>query len=81
MVFIMLITLRIWFWVFVENSVWYTGGIKVGILRQQRWAIRLTKMQEKEYLIEQRKSLTSWKELVILYRVFIKRLITNMVIW
>ena len=77
----MLITLRIWFWIFVENSVWYTGGIKVSLLRQQRWAIRLAKMREKESLIEQRKSLTSWIELVILYRVITKRLITNMVVW
>ena len=81
MVFIMLITLRIWFWVFVENTVWYTGGIKVSILRQQRWAIRLAKMQEKEYLIEQRKSLTDWRDLIILYRVITKRLITKIVNW
>jgi len=77
----MLITLRIWFWVFVENTVWYTGGIKVSILRQQRWAIRLAKMQEKEYLIEQRKSLTDWRDLIILYRVITKRLITKIVNW
>ena len=77
----MLITLRIWGWIFLENSVWYSGGTKVCLLKQQRWSIRLAKMQEKESLIEQRKSLTSWIELVILYRVITKRLITNMVVW
>ena len=77
----MLITLRIWYWIFVDSCVWYTGGIKVSVLKQQRWAIRLAKAREKEYLIEQRKSLTSWKDLVILYRVITKRLITNMMVW
>ena len=77
----MLITLRIWFWIFVENAFWYSGGTKICLLKQQRWSIRLAKMREKESLIEQRKSLTSWIELVILYRVITKRLITNMVVW
>ena len=77
----MLITLRIWYWIFIDNCVWHTGGIKVSVLKQQRWAIRLAKAREKEYLIEQRKSLTSWKDLVILYRVITKRLITNIVVW
>ena len=77
----MLITLRIWFWIFVENAFWYSGGTKICLLKQQRWSIRLAKMREKESLIEQRKSLTSWRELVILYRVITKRLITNMVVW
>ena len=77
----MLITLRIWYWIFIDNCVWYTGGIKVSVLKQQRWAIRLAKAREKEYLIEQRKSLTTWRDLVILYRVITKRLITNMMVW
>jgi len=77
----MLITLRIWWWIFIENAFWYSGGTKICLLKQQRWSIRLAKMQEKESLIEQRKSLTSWIELVILYRVITKRLITNMVVW
>ena len=77
----MLITLRIWFWIFVENAFWYSGGTKICLLKQQRWSIRLAKMREKESLIEQRKSLTSWIELVILYRVITKRLITNIVVW
>lgn len=77
----MLITLRIWYWLFIENCVWYTGGGKLSALKQQRWAIRLAKIREKEYLAEQRKGLTGPKYLIILYRVFIKRLITNMVIW
>ena len=77
----MLITLRIWFWVFVENTVWYTGGIKVSILRQQRWTIKLARIREKESLVEQRKDLTNWKDMVILYRLITKRLLTNMVVW
>jgi len=77
----MLITLRIWFWIFIENAFWYSGGTKICLLKQQRWSIRLAKMREKEYLIEQRKSLTSWIELVILYRVITKRLLTKMVVW
>ena len=77
----MLITLRIWYWIFIDNCVWYTGGIKISVLKQQRWSIRLDKMREKESLIEQRKSLTTWRDLVILYRVITKRLITNMVVW
>ena len=81
MVFIMLITLRIWYWLFIENCVWYTGGARLSILKQQRWAIRLAKVREKEFLAEQKKGLTNRKDLVILYRVFIKRLIPNMVVW
>ena len=77
----MLITLRIWYWIFIDNCVWHTGGTKVSILKQQRWAIRLAKVREKEYLVEQRKSLTTWRDLVILYRVITRRLITNMVVW
>ena len=77
----MLITLRIWFWIFVEDSVWYGGGTRLSMLKQKRWSIRLAKMRQKEYLVEQRKSLTTWRDLVILYRVMTKRLITNIVIW
>jgi len=77
----MLITLRIWYWLFIENCVWYTGGARLSILKQQRWAIRLAKIREKEYLAEQRKGLTTWKEFLILYRVITKRLITKMVVW
>ena len=81
MVFIMLITLRIWFLAFIEYFVWYTGSAKLSKLRQKRWSIRLAKMKEKELLAKQRKDLTTWKDFLILYRVFVKRLITNMVIW
>ena len=77
----MLITLRIWFWEFVAPCVWHTGGTKVCLLKQQRWVIRLAKVREKEYLVEQRKSLTTWRDLVILYRLVTKRLLTNMVVW
>ena len=81
MVFIMLITLRIWLWIFVDHSVWHTGGSKLSILRQQRWAIKLAKMREKESLVEQRKVLTNWKDGVILYRMITRRLLTRMVMW
>ena len=77
----MLITLRIWFWVFVDQCVWHTGGSKLSILKQQRWAIKLAKIQEKEALLTQRKDLTNWRDGVILYRLITKRLITNMIMW
>ncbi len=77
----MLITLRIWWWNVIENSVWYTGGARVCLLRQKRWSIRLAKDREKVLITEQRKSLTTWRDLVLLYRVITKRLITNMVVW
>ena len=77
----MLITIRIWFWAFVENSIWFTGGHKLSALRQQRWAIKLAKIREKESLMAQRKDLTNWKDMVILYRLITKRLLTNMVVW
>ena len=77
----MLITLRIWFWIFVDQSVWLTGGSKLSLLRQQRWAIRLAKIQEKESLVVQRKDLTNWREVVILYRLITKRILTSIVMW
>jgi len=77
----MLITLRIWWWNVIENSVWYTGGTRVCLLRQQRWAIKLARIREKESLVEQRKDLTNWKDMVILYRLITKRLLTNMMMW
>ena len=77
----MLITLRIWFWIFVDQSVWHTGGSKLSLLRQQRWAIRLAKIQEKESLVVQRKDLTNWREVVILYRLITKRILTSIVMW
>ena len=77
----MLITIRIWFWIFVDQSVWHTGGSKLSLLRQQRWAIRLAKIQEKESLVVQRKGLTNWREVVILYRLITKRILTSIVMW
>ena len=77
----MLITLRIWFWIFIDQSVWHTGGSKLSLLKQQRWAIKLAKIQEKESLVVQRKDLTNWKDGVILYRLITKRLISNILMW
>ena len=77
----MLITLRIWYWSFIEISIWFTGGNKISALKQQRWAIRLTKIQEKESLVKQKESLTNWKDMVILYRLITKRFLTNMMMW
>ena len=77
----MLITLRIWFWQFIEVWVWFTGGHKLSALKQQRWSIRLAKIRQKESLAEQRKDLTNWRDGVILYRLITKRLITNMIMW
>ena len=77
----MLITLRIWYWIFIDQSVWHTGGSKLSLLKQQRWAIKLAKIREKESLVEQRKDLTNWKDGVILYRLITKRLISNILMW
>ena len=77
----MLITLRIWWWSFIEVSFWFTGGNKISALKQQRWTIRLAKIQEKESLVKQKESLTNWKDMVILYRLITKRLLTNMMMW
>ena len=77
----MLITLRIWYWSFIEISFWFTGGNKISALKQQRWVIRLAKIQEKESLVKQKESLTSLKDMVILYRVITKRFLTNMMMW
>ena len=77
----MLITLRIWYWSFIEISFWFTGGNKISALKQQRWVIRLAKIQEKESLVKQKESLTNWKDMVILYRLITKRLLTNMMMW
>ena len=81
MVFIMLFTLRIWFWTFIEYGVWYTGSSRISKLKQKRWTIRLSKIRQQELIVEQRKDLTTWRDFLILYRVFVKRLLTNMVIW
>ena len=77
----MLITLRIWWWSFIEVSFWFTGGNKISALKQQRWAIRLTKIQEKESLVKQKESLTNWKDMVILYRLITRRIFTGIVMW
>ena len=77
----MLITLRIWWWSFIEVSFWFTGGNKISALKQQRWVIRLAKIQEKESLVKQKESLTNWKDMVILYRLITKRFLTNMMMW
>ena len=75
----MLITLRIWFWIFIDQGVWCTGGGKVSMLRQKRHRIRLAKAKEKERL--ERKALTNWKEMVILYRLITRRLLAGIVMW
>jgi len=77
----LLITLRIWWWSFIEVSFWFTGGNKISALKQQRWTIRLAKIQEKESLVKQKESLTNWKDMVILYRLITKRFLTNMMMW
>ena len=77
----MLITLRIWFWIFIDESVWCTSGSKVSMLRQKRHRIRLAKAKEKERLALERKTLTNWKEMVILYRLITRRLLAGIVMW
>ena len=77
----MLITLRIWFWIFIDQSVWPTGGSRLCLLKQKRHRIRLAKAKEKESLVLKRKALTNWRELVILYRVITRRILTRIVMW
>ena len=77
----MLITLRIWFWIFIDQGVWSTTSSKVSILRQKRHRIRLAQAKEKEQLALERKALTNWKEMVILYKVITRRILTSMVMW
>ena len=77
----MLLTLRITYWRFTETFVWYSDGTQLSALRKQRHALRLEKQQEKQSLIAKRKSLTNWRDLVILFRVITKRSILNMIMW
>ena len=77
----MLITLRIWFWIFIDQGVWSTTGSKVSILRQKRHRIRLANAKGKEQLALERKTLTNWKEMVILYRLITRRILTGIVMW
>jgi|TARA_R110000744_G_scaffold80930_1_gene159078 hypothetical protein len=77
----MLITLRIWFWIFINYNLWSTVGSRLSILKQERHRICLAKVKEKEQLALKRKALTNWKELVILYRVITRRILTSMVMW
>ena len=75
----MLITVRIWFWIFIDQGVWSTSSSKISILRQRRHCIRLAQAKEKEQLALERKALTNWKEMVILYRLITKRILTGIV--
>ena len=77
----MLITLRIWFWIFIDYNLWPSGGYRLSMLKQERHRIRLAKVKEKEQLALERKALTNWKDMVILYRLITKRLLTNMMMW
>ena len=77
----MLITIRIWFWQFIEGWVWFTGGHKLSALRQERHRIRLAKAQEKEMVVLQKELVTNWRAVIILYRMISSRLIKTMFIW
>ena len=42
----MLITLRIWFWIFINYNLWSTVGSRLSILKQERHRICLAKVKE-----------------------------------
>ena len=77
----MLITIRIWFWQFIEVWVWFTGGHKLSALRQERHRIRLAKAQEKEMVVLQKELVTNWRDVIILYRMSTSRLAKTMFMW
>ncbi len=77
----MLITLRIWFWEFIEVWIWFTGGHKLSALKQERHRIRLAKEKEKEMVAQQKDSVNNWKDMVILYRMITSRVAKTMFMW
>ena len=77
----MLITLRIWFWEFIEVWIWFTGGHKLSALKQERHRIRLAKEKEKELVAQQKESIDNWKDMVILYKMITSRLAKTMLMW
>ena len=77
----MLITLRIWYWQFIEVGLWYTGGHKLSMLRQKRHRIRLANAKEKESLALQKEAVTNWRDVVILYRMITSRFAKTMFMW
>ena len=77
----MLLTLRITYWKITETFFWYSDGTQLSALRKQRYALRLKKLKAKQPLIAKRKSLTTWRDLVILFRVITKRSILNIIKW
>ena len=77
----MLITLRIWFWIFVFYNLWPSVGYRLSMLKQKRHRMHLAKEKEKERLALERKTLTNWKEMVILYRLMTRRILTGIIMW
>jgi len=77
----LLITLRIWFWEFIEVWIWFTGGHKLCALKQERHRIRLAKEKEKELVAQQKESIDNWKDMVILYRMITSRVAKTMFMW
>jgi hypothetical protein len=43
--------------------------------------MHLAKEKEKERLALERKTLTNWKEMVILYRLMTRRILTGIIMW
>jgi hypothetical protein len=55
---VLFITLKIWFFIFIEYSVWHLQGEQLCRLRRERHRIRLAKAKEERYLELQRKKTT-----------------------
>ena len=64
----MFITLKIWFFIFIEYNVWHIHGNQLSRLRRERHRIRLAKAKEERYLELQRVPLINWKDIVLLDR-------------
>ena len=75
----MFITLKIWFFIFIEYNVWHLQGNQLCRLRQERHRTRLAKAKEERYLELQRAPLINWKDIVLLDRG--KQLMKNFIVY
>ena len=75
----MFITLKIWFFIFIEYNVWHLQGNQLCRLRQERHRTRLAKAKKERYLELQRAPLINWKDIVLLDRG--KQLMKNFIVY
>ncbi len=64
----MLITLKIWFFIFIEDNLWHLADSKLCRLKQERHRIRLAKLKERSRLKLHRTPLVNWKDIVLFDR-------------